>query len=103
MRVHRLVPGENAPQRLAADPRRLGEEALQQGLGQIACRPLRLFREILAQAAQINRVTIAKYEAGKVDPTMKSAERLANALGVTINDLIRREDDEAASDHRADS
>ena len=57
----------------------------------------------LAQAAQINRVTIAKYEAGKVDPTMKSAERLANALGVTINDLIRREDDEAASDHRADS
>lgn len=46
----------------------------------------------LAQAARIHRVTIAKYEAGKCVPSVDRAERLANALGVSLNELIGKED-----------
>lgn len=42
----------------------------------------------LAKAAKIHRITIAKYEAGRVDPTLNSAEKLAAALGVTVDELI---------------
>lgn len=42
----------------------------------------------LAKAAKIHRITIAKYEAGRVDPTLYSAEKLASALGVTVDELI---------------
>lgn len=42
----------------------------------------------LAKAAKIHRITIAKYEAGRVDPTLDSAEKLASALGVTVDELI---------------
>lgn len=48
-------------------------------------------QEQLAKASGINRVTIAKYEALKVDPRMEQAERLANVLGVTVNELIGKE------------
>jgi len=46
----------------------------------------------LAQAAQIHRVTIAKYEAGQCAPSVDRAERLANALGVTVDELIGKEE-----------
>ena len=42
----------------------------------------------LSRITNIHRVTIAKYEAGKVDPTLESAEKLASALGVTVDELI---------------
>ena len=42
----------------------------------------------LAEAANIHRITIAKYEAGKVDPSLESAERLAKALKVSVDELI---------------
>lgn len=42
----------------------------------------------LAKAAKIHRITISKYEAGRVDPTLNSAEKLASALGVTVDELI---------------
>ena len=42
----------------------------------------------LAKATNINRVTIAKYESGKVGPTLVNAEKLAQALGVPIEELI---------------
>ena len=45
-------------------------------------------QEQLAKATGIHRVTIAKYEAQKVDPTTECAERIATALGVTVDDLI---------------
>lgn len=48
-------------------------------------------QEQLAKASGINRVTIARYEALKVDPCMERAERLANVLGVTVNELIGKE------------
>ena len=46
----------------------------------------------LAQAAQIHRVTIAKYEAGQCVPSVDRAVRLANALGVTVDELIGKEE-----------
>ena len=54
----------------------------------------------LSKAANIHRVTIARYEAGTVDPTLESAGRLAAALGVTLDEL--RGDDHAVSDNPAD-
>ena len=55
----------------------------------------------LSKAAHIHRVTIAKYESGKVDPTMKNAERIAEVLGVTVNDLIAEGRDDRVSDNQA--
>jgi len=46
----------------------------------------------LAKAAQIHRVTIAKYEAGQCMPSFDRAERIANALGVPVEELIRKEE-----------
>lgn len=43
----------------------------------------------LADAANINRVTIAKYETGQIDPTLDSARKMADALGVTIDELVK--------------
>lgn len=45
-------------------------------------------QEALARAANIHRITISKYEAGKVDPSLDNAGKLAEALGVKIDDLI---------------
>ena len=42
----------------------------------------------LAAASGINRVTIAKYETGRQEPTVENAFRLATALGVTVDALI---------------
>lgn len=36
----------------------------------------------------INRVSIAKYETGKTEPSLKTAEKLASALDVTVDELI---------------
>ncbi len=44
----------------------------------------------LAEAARLHRITIAKYEAGIVSPTLESAQRLANALGVPIEALTKK-------------
>ena len=45
-------------------------------------------QEELSKATGINRVTIAKYEAGIIDPTVDKAKKLAETLGVTIDELI---------------
>ena len=47
----------------------------------------------LAIAADMNRVTIAKYELGKIEPRSKSLTRLANALGISTDVLLGYEDD----------
>ena len=46
----------------------------------------------LANATGINRVTIAKYEAGTMDPTIEKAKKLADTLGVTIDELVAGRD-----------
>ena len=45
----------------------------------------------LARAAQIHRVTIARYESGQCVPSVDKALRLASALGVSLDALINRE------------
>ena len=45
-------------------------------------------QEALSRAARINRVNIAKYESGKSAPSLQSAEKLAQALNVTVDELI---------------
>ena len=45
----------------------------------------------LSEVSKINRVCIAKYETGKSTPTLESAEKLAKALGVKVDDLIGEE------------
>jgi len=42
----------------------------------------------LAEAAQLNRVTVAKYETGKIEPKAKTLGKLAAALGVDADYLL---------------
>ena len=46
----------------------------------------------LADKSGVHRVTIAKYEAMDIGMTLESAKKIADALGCTIDDLIRKED-----------
>ena len=55
----------------------------------------------LAEAAEMNRVTIAKYEAGKIEPKTKSLSRLAAALEVTTDYLIGQVDPENEQEHES--
>lgn len=52
----------------------------------------------LADAAQMNRVTIAKYEAGRIEPKTKSLARLAAALDVSAGVLIGEDVSETDDD-----
>ena len=67
-----------------------------------AIRKLRgMTQEELAKASGIHSVTICKYEIGKVVPSLDNAEKLARALGVTVNDLIAEGRDDRISDNQA--
>lgn len=54
----------------------------------------------LADATGMNRVTIAKYEAGKIEPKAKSLDKLANALDVDVNILLGNNNYEMDEDER---
>lgn len=43
----------------------------------------------LAEAAGIHRVTLAKYESGKVEPGSKTLARISSALGVSMDYLTK--------------
>lgn len=62
--------------------------------------PLRKERHItqegLATMTGIHRVTIARYESGAVVPTFENAEKIADALNVSIDDLRGDDHDKAA-------
>ena len=58
---------------------------------------LGLNQEQLAELARLNRVTVAKYEAGKVEPGAQALSRIADALDVTVDELLGR----AAPDPRS--
>lgn len=47
-------------------------------------------QEQLAELANLNRVTIAKYESGKVEPGAQALARIADALEVTVDELLGR-------------
>lgn len=51
---------------------------------------LRLNQDELAELASLNRVTIAKYESGKVEPGAQALSRIADALETTTDELVGR-------------
>lgn len=95
-----LRPGPVAVNRHAIDP---AAEAGLKVAGQV--REIRRARHLsqrqLAVRMQVPRTYISKIENGKAVPTLSSLERLAEALGVDIRQLIRdarsRREDEVAS------
>jgi transcriptional regulator with XRE-family HTH domain len=46
----------------------------------------------LSQISHVPRICIARYEAGEHQPGMGNAQKLAAALGVTVDELIGKED-----------
>ena len=52
-----------------------------------------LSQEQLAEIASLNRVTIAKYETGRVEPGAQALSRIADALGVSADILLGRSDE----------
>jgi len=48
----------------------------------------KLSQEQLAELSSLNRVTIAKYEAGKVEPGARALSRIADALEVSADILL---------------
>lgn len=48
-------------------------------------------QEALSRASGIHRVTIAKYETGASSPRLSNLEKLAEALGVTVSELLGEE------------
>jgi DNA-binding XRE family transcriptional regulator len=64
--------------------------------------PLRVWREFrnltqadLARASGVNRVQIVEIEAGRSTGSVHTLRKLADALGVAVDDIIRRVDDGA--------
>ena len=49
-----------------------------------------LSQEQLAELASLNRVTVAKYEAGRVEPGAQALSRIADALGVSADVILGR-------------
>lgn len=49
-----------------------------------------LSQEQLAELASLNRVTVAKYEAGRVEPGAQALSRIADALEVSVDVLLGR-------------
>jgi len=61
---------------------------------------LQMTQDQLAEAADVNRVTLAKYEAGKVIPGAEVLARLAHALGVDASVLLGNGADDMTDDER---
>ena len=53
-----------------------------------------LSQDELAELASLNRVTVAKYESGKVEPGAQSLGRIADALDVSVDKLLGRSEPE---------
>ena len=51
-----------------------------------------LSQEQLAELSSLNRVTIAKYEIGRVEPGAQALSRIADALDVSVDTLLGRSD-----------
>ena len=58
-----------------------------------------LSQDRLSKLADITLTTLAKMESGANDnPTIKTLQKIANALQVTVNDLLESDSDEGDSD-----
>lgn len=49
-------------------------------------------QEELAKALGINRATLSRYESGAIDPPSSQPQRIASALGVSVDCLIGKTD-----------
>jgi transcriptional regulator with XRE-family HTH domain len=47
-------------------------------------------QQALAAASGVHRVTIARFETGKASPNVQTMQKLAAALGVTIDEIVDR-------------
>ena len=50
-----------------------------------------LSQEEFAELSRLNRVTVAKYESGKVEPGAQALSRMADALEITVDVLLGRD------------
>ena len=57
-----------------------------------------LNQDQLAELASLNRVTIAKYESGRVEPGAQALSRIADALEVSTDVLLGRTDEDMRQD-----
>lgn len=57
-----------------------------------------LNQDQLAELASLNRVTIAKYESGRVEPGAHALSRIADALEVSTDVLLGRSEETPAQD-----
>ena len=51
---------------------------------------LNISQDQLAELANLNRVTVAKYESGKVEPGAQALSRIADALETSVDMLLGR-------------
>lgn len=58
-----------------------------------------LNQDQLAELANLNRVTVAKYESGRVEPGAQALARIADALEVTTDALLGRSEDVPVQNH----
>lgn len=56
-----------------------------------------LSQEQLAEMASLNRVTVAKYEIGRIEPGAQALSRIADALEVSADVLLGKEAEAPAS------
>ena len=54
---------------------------------------LGMSQDQLSELASLNRVTIAKYESGRIEPGANALARIADALGVSTDVLLGREEE----------
>ena len=65
---------------------------------QIFRKQMNLTQEALAEKVGVARQTIVKWEAGESAPDLGAAARLAEALEVSLDDLVNASDGEVAGD-----
>ena len=53
-----------------------------------------LNQDQLAELASLNRVTVAKYESGRVEPGAQALARIADALDVSVDVILGRKEPE---------
>lgn len=49
-------------------------------------------QEILADVSGVHRIMIARYETTNANMTIETAKKLADALGCTIDELLKEDD-----------
>ena len=59
-----------------------------------------LNQDQLAELASLNRVTVAKYESGRVEPGAQALARIADALDVSVDILLGRSEEHPEATRR---